>query len=705
MGSGVTNRMRILAADDDRITRKLLAVNLERWGYEPVLAADGLEAWEILQSEDAPEIVVLDWLMPGMDGIEVCRALRKQSDRAYRYVLLLAPKMQKGDVITAFEAGADDFIAKPINLQDFEDRLTTAVRGLSARKKYGIAATRPGEGFEPANEHTKVEPESPSQATLAGKVVGGKYKVLRPIASGGMGTVWEGSHTTLGTRVAIKFIRPEYTKDTDSMARFETEARVMARLQSRYAVHVYDYGVTPGGLPYLVMEYLEGRSLTDVIEKDGALTPQGVATVVSQAAHALDRAHRLGVIHRDVKPDNIMLIPDEDSDNQDAPWHVKLVDFGVAKVLLEASAPVEVEGTSPSALRRPTARGVLLGTPAFMSPEQLLASGVTDKHTDLWGLAVCAFVAMTGRLPYNATSLGDLVKQVCLNPPPVPSQINPAAPPAFDAWFARACASNIDDRFQSGVEFARELQTACGVARPSLLGGNLTPLPFDATPARGLPAATESWGPGAPTPVRGLDGRPRNAHGGFIPSPPRAPGNAALAVDPQARTTPTSMLHTPEPTGPMSLRPSGAQAVYPSDPGRAGSMPAGFVSGSAPRVRVSDVQAASRAMNESVAAARAMPAVHHDDDTVPNAHFAANDGGPVKPSNDVTPMRPSHNLGVFRAPTAPQPTHRPASVVPPRNERSSIVLSRSKPRETVMPLILMVALCVLAFELGLHFRA
>jgi serine/threonine-protein kinase len=515
--------MRILAADDDRITRKLLGVNLERWGYDVVMASDGLEAWEILQDDNAPEIVVLDWVMPGMDGIEVCRALRKQSERSYRYVILLAPKAQKNDVLAAFEAGADDHIAKPVNLKDLEERLTTAVRGLEARKRHGVMPTRPGDlDFEPASEVTKVEPESPTQATLAGKVVGGKYRVVRPIASGGMGSVWEGVHLTLGTRVAIKFIRPEYAKDDDSMARFETEARVMARLQSRYAVHVYDYGFTPGGLPYLVMEYLEGQSLTGVIEQGGPLPLTEVVHLMSQAAHALEKAHRLGIIHRDVKPENIMLVPDADAADEDNAQMVKLVDFGVAKVLLENEAPVDADGgAGANSLRRPTARGVLLGTPAFMSPEQLLASGVADKHADLWGLAACAFVAATSKLPYNATTLGDLVKQVCLNPPPVPSAVNPGLPASFDAWFARACASNPADRFQSGYEFARELQAACGVSRASMFSTYPTPLPGAElmTPPMGLPAVRTHSNP---DPVRRSDpNNSRTMRPVFAPGPPK----------------------------------------------------------------------------------------------------------------------------------------------------------------------------------------
>ncbi len=664
---GVSTRIRILAADDDRITRRLLSVNLERWGYEPLLAGDGLEAWEMLQADDAPDVVVLDWTMPGMDGIEVCRALRKQTDRPYRYVLLLAPKAQKHDVITAFEAGADDFIAKPINLTELEDRLVAAVRGLAARKKYGIAATRPGDALDGAHEITRVEPESPSQSTLAGKMVGGKYRVKRPIATGGMGTIWEGEHNTLGTRVAIKFIRPEYTKDSDSMSRFENEARVMARLQSRYAVHVYDYGVTPGGLPYLVMEYLEGRTLSDVIEREGALTPCGVATVISQAAHALDRAHKVGVIHRDVKPDNIMLIPDDDEAHAEAPWHVKLVDFGVAKVLLEPTAPVDDDLANPSSLRRPTARGVILGTPAFMSPEQLLASGVADRHTDFWGLAVCAFVAMTGKLPFNATSLGDLVKQVCLNPPPVPSQVNPAAPPEFDAWFARACASNIADRFASGADFARELQAACGVARPSLISTVPTPLPLEHGTPRGTPTSTPSWGPGRPTPVRGSESRGPDARGrgGFSPSPPRAPG--AAPTTPVGGTR-ISMLGAESAAHTSPSPPRGTLLVGPprsSDPDRSGPI------------------AASREHARHDAVRSDVPRA---DELRP---------GPASLEPDDTERERGHRM----APIPPRPL-----TTRPRECAATAKVSAPRPRELALRFALVAALCAVAFLLGARFH-
>jgi serine/threonine-protein kinase len=651
----VSPKLRILAADDDRITRRLLVVNLERWGYDVVLAADGLEAWEILQDDHAPEIVVLDWVMPGMDGIEVCRALRKQTDRAYRYVLLLAAKAQKNDVITAFEAGADDYLTKPINPRDLEDRLATAQRSLEARRRNGVAPTRPGESFEPLSEVTKVEPESPTQAGLAGKVVGGKYKVVHPIASGGMGSVWEGVHMTLGTRVAIKFIRPEYAKDNDSLARFETEARVMARLNTRYAVHVYDFGVTPGGLPYLVMEYLEGRSITEVVEKEGPLPIPAVASVISQAAHALEKAHKLGIIHRDVKPDNIMLLPDDEEEDGASPWRVKLVDFGVAKVLLEQSAEIEVDsGLTPMPLRRPTARGVLLGTPAFMSPEQLLASGVADKYADLWGLAVCAFVAATGKLPFSATTLGDLVKQVCLHPPPIPSQINPKVPQGFDAWFARACASTPSERFQSGYEFARELQAACGIVRTALFSTYPTPLPGYAasdpfTPPTGL-AAVHATSSTTPAPIKTQD--PRMGRG-FSPAPPRAPSRVT-AVSP----VPEESLH------PLL----GAEQEEFVSSGRV-----------SPVVSVRSASSPSAARVSSKADPDRTVQLPSRRDEAP----AAQDVGVApRPYSRAVVATPSQMPTTFQSP-------------PPRSSRTSMVVG----------VAIVVLLCAIAFALGSRFRS
>jgi sigma-B regulation protein RsbU (phosphoserine phosphatase) len=183
----VETRKRILVADDDRITRRLLAVNLERWGYEVVLASDGLEAWEILRGEEPLHIVILDWCMPGMSGVDICRSMRAQAGRPFRYVLLISSRAQKQDLTEAFEAGADDYMTKPIHVRELESRLLTASRAVDKRRRARsgpeIQHTRRGEDIAEDATVTAVEAATPSDSALRGSVVGGKYKVVRPVAS------------------------------------------------------------------------------------------------------------------------------------------------------------------------------------------------------------------------------------------------------------------------------------------------------------------------------------------------------------------------------------------------------------------------------------------------------------------------------------------------------------------------------------------
>ena len=295
--------------------------------------------------------------------------------------------------------------------------------------------------------------------SLAGSIIGGKYRVLRLIGSGGMGTVWEGAHVTLGTRVAIKFIKPRFSDQAEARARFEIEARAAAKLNSKHAVHVFDYGVSPEGLPYIVMEFLEGESLSDAIIGRGPLAASEVAQIIAQAARALAKAHAAGIVHRDLKPDNIFLAR-TDEPVEGLPYVVKLVDFGIAK-MFEEEPP---EGAS-SRMGGPTREGTVIGTPNFMAPEQLTVGGAPGPLTDLWSVGACTFAAMTGRLPFEGDVLGDIVLKVCASPMPAPSKINPGVPHGFDAWFARACSRDPARRFQTADELAQALAGVCGMGR------------------------------------------------------------------------------------------------------------------------------------------------------------------------------------------------------------------------------------------------
>jgi serine/threonine-protein kinase len=294
---------------------------------------------------------------------------------------------------------------------------------------------------------------------LVGAVIAGKYRVLKLIGSGGMGTVWEGVHERQRTRVAIKFIRPQFAQQSEARARFEIEARAAARLQSKHAVHVYDYGVSDAGLPYIVMEFLDGESLSDAIIARGTLPGGEVAQIIAQAARALTKAHAVGIVHRDLKPDNIFLARTSER-VEGLPYVVKLVDFGIAKLVDDA--PID---TAASPLGGPTREGTVIGTPNFMAPEQLTVGGAPGPLTDLWSLGASTFAAMTGRLPFEGDVLGDIVLKVCATPIPIPSKINPRVPPGFDAWFARACARDPSRRFQTAEELAQALAGVCGVGR------------------------------------------------------------------------------------------------------------------------------------------------------------------------------------------------------------------------------------------------
>jgi len=292
--------------------------------------------------------------------------------------------------------------------------------------------------------------------SFEGQVVGGKYRVGPLIGSGGMGTVWLGKHEQLGTRVAIKFIRPQFAERADARRRFEIEARAAASVDSKHAVKVYDYGVTDKGLPYIVMEYLEGESLSEALIRRGPLPPREAAQIIAQAAKALSKAHAASIVHRDLKPDNIFLATNVEGDTADLGYVVKLVDFGIAKML-------DVDPNGGGGLKGPTQEGSVIGTPNFMSPEQLTVGGNPNALTDIWSLGACAFAAFTARIPFEGDVLGDIVLKVCVEPMPLPSQFVSDVPEGLDAWFLRACHRDPTKRFQSAEELAEQLLKVCGL--------------------------------------------------------------------------------------------------------------------------------------------------------------------------------------------------------------------------------------------------
>ncbi len=270
-----------------------------------------------------------------------------------------------------------------------------------------------------------------------------------------MGTVWLAEHLTLNVRCAVKFMTGEAMRDPSFASRFELEARAVAQLNSPHVVRVLDHD-THEGTPFIAMECLRGEDLGARIKRLGRLDASATYTIVSQVANGLAKAHAAGIVHRDLKPENIFLAQDEDWEGGEV---AKLLDFGVAKMA----------GLGPSeGVTRSTQAGALVGTPAYMSPEQARGVDVVDHRSDLWSLAVVAYECMTGKLPFDGPALGEVFAKILFESLPVPSKVDPACTAAFDRWWMKAAARNPEYRFANARELADALGRALGTIETPL---------------------------------------------------------------------------------------------------------------------------------------------------------------------------------------------------------------------------------------------
>jgi eukaryotic-like serine/threonine-protein kinase len=278
---------------------------------------------------------------------------------------------------------------------------------------------------------------------LVGQTIDGKYKVESLLGMGGMGAVFRARHTFINNEVAIKVILPKMAMSEDVVERFLREARAAAMIDHPNAIKVTDFGKASGVL-YLVMEFIQGYSLTSVIRKNGYLQPTLTANIMSQVCAALDAAHSHNIIHRDLKPDNIMI-----KQNDLGQLVIKVLDFGIAKI----KTPEE----SSTSLTR---EGSIIGTLNYMSPEQCRGEELLDSRSDIYSLGVVVFEMLTGTLPFTApTPTGVAVKHI-VDPPPALRSIVPSIPEQIDRAVLRALEKEPGARYKRAGEFAAELVNA-----------------------------------------------------------------------------------------------------------------------------------------------------------------------------------------------------------------------------------------------------
>jgi eukaryotic-like serine/threonine-protein kinase len=443
-----------------------------------------------------------------------------------------------------------------------------------------------------------------TQATPAGRdVIAGKYRLVSVLGQGGMGTVWLAEHLGLDAPVAIKLIDPKASGGAEALRLCQKEASAAAALRSPHVVQVLDFGMDDAtGSPFIVMELLEGDSLADRLHRLGALSPADTARVMTHVARALSRAHEVSIVHRDLKPANVFLVRNEDEEL------AKVLDFGTARVQ-RASGAGGTGGTGGTSglTGATTPTGAVIGTPFYMSPEHITGQ-LIDHRTDLWAMAVMAFECLTGRRPFDAKDIGQLVLQICTYPIVVPSQVA-RVPAGFDDWFARATRREIEQRFRSAREMVDDLRQICGGAAPGSPDGDAEPvaprtlemgpatLPAPIKPTRrrrgwwiaasaavvgavvavaatgglfrraatppaanAVPTTPEATAPAAPRGPAPVAGNPA----GLPPAPAPPP---ALAPPPRAQAERRPVRRKPQPT--PTPTPTAVPAVAPAEPPRA----------------------------------------------------------------------------------------------------------------------------------------
>ncbi|HXN34008.1 MAG TPA: protein kinase [Polyangiaceae bacterium] len=334
-----------------------------------------------------------------------------------------------------------------------------------------------------------------------GELVAGKYRVGAVIGVGGMGIVVAALHEQLDKRIAIKFVRGEVLGNDEAVRRFLREARAAAKLRSEHAAKVLDVGVLESGVPYMVMELLEGGDLAQTLAERGPQPVEVAADWVAQACEAVAEAHAAGIVHRDLKPQNLFL-----ARTVGGAVKVKVLDFGVSK-------SVETMTHGPGALTRTSA---MLGSPLYMAPEQMRSSRNVDCRADVWALGVVLFELLTQRMPFEAETLPELCLKVVTDPPQSLFELRPDVPEAMVELIERCLEKDVDKRFANAAELASALEplippgSRIVVERARLAmtrGSEATPPPGSgiavregtigaekaATPVRRTPAA---WGSG-----------------------------------------------------------------------------------------------------------------------------------------------------------------------------------------------------------------
>ncbi len=353
----------ILLVDDNEVRQMIWRPRLEHEGYRVLTAADGEEALQML-SRELVDLILLDVKMPGKSGFEVLEILREQRSAEELPVMMMTGLDQDADIIKGFHLGANDYVAP----EAVGEEVVLARVRAQLRNRIPARSTKRQDS----------ESDTPGPGTL----LDGKYRLDTLIGQGSFGAVYRGTHLQLQRPVAIKILRTNFGTDEVALARFQQEGISLSRLEHSNAVSVLDFNVSSKDVAYMVMELLQGRSLDQLLRSRGAISPRRAIEISIPVCDVLAEAHSLGIIHRDIKPQNIFMHTDRRGEV------IKVLDFGIAKLVGDADLQQQL-----------TIEGNSVGTPAYMAPERF-TNEPYDGRTDVYSLAISLYEMLTGRTPF-----------------------------------------------------------------------------------------------------------------------------------------------------------------------------------------------------------------------------------------------------------------------------------------------------------------
>jgi tRNA A-37 threonylcarbamoyl transferase component Bud32 len=385
--------------------------------------------------------------------------------------------------------------------------------------------------------------------SLIGATLAGRYEIVRRIGEGGMGAVYEARHVVIGKRVAVKVLLEKFLTKSDFVARLLQEARLASSIGHENIVDVTDFGTTADGRSFVVMEFLDGEALSQLVMREAPLPVERTLRIARQVASALGAAHAKGIYHRDVKPENVYLVQRGEVD------FVKVVDFGISKAVKQGG---NEEGADAYRL---THTGLLLGTPLYMSPEQARGDEDLDHRVDVWALGVMMYECLTGEVPFRANNYLGIISQVLTHTAAPPSQVRPelGIPDAVEAVVMRAMAKDRSRRYGAMADLEHDLERL-------LAGDQNVGAPLVAEPGSRPAAPPRRWHLGLAAAVAlgiGVTLALSRPSGGGAPSPsPRGPASAAqVPAAPSAGAAVDRGVPEPAPSEPTpSERPRAAAA-------------------------------------------------------------------------------------------------------------------------------------------------